>query len=250
MNMMIRLSLAFVFLVGGLTCTLSVAQNTPANSLDEITKLLRAKDQVLMDAVTAGDPKVWDAVLAPDVIYLDEAGEINSRADFLKQIQPLPAGVSGKITVNNYKLTLHGDTATAVFVNDEEENFHGQLLHARYLTTETWQKTGAEWKLLLVHVYATLHEPPSQKLSSQELDAYVGRYAAGDLVYMISRDGDHLVGGREGKPASTLNAELKDVFFISGQLRTRKMFQRDNAGKVTGFVDRREGIDVTWRRIN
>jgi len=33
-------------------------------------------------------------------------------------------------------------------------------------------------------------------------------------------------------------------------LRTRKMFRRDEGGKVTGFVDRREGMDVTWRRIN
>lgn len=123
-------------------------------------------------------------------------------------------------------------------------------MHARYLTTETWQKNNGEWKLLLVHVYAVLHEPPTQKPIPQELDAYAGRYAAGDLTYVISHDGDRLVGGREGKPASTLNAELHDVFFISGQLRTRKIFQRDATGKVTGFLDRREGMDVTWKRIN
>ena len=218
--------------------------------MEEVSKLLHAKDQALMDAVTAGDPKVWDAALAPDVIYLDEAGEINSRADLLKQIQPLPSGVSGKITVNDYKVTLHGDTATAFHADDEEETFHGQQLHARYLTTETWQRTGGDWKLLMAHVYAVLHEPPVQKPSSQELDAYVGRYTAGDLVYFITREGDQLNGGREGKPASALNAELRDVFFISGQLRTRKIFQRDTTGKVTGFLDRREGIDVTWKRVN
>jgi len=227
-----------------------VAQQAAANSLEEITNLLHAKDQVLMDAVTAGDPKVWDAALAPDVIYLDEAGDINSRADLLKQIQPLPAGVSGKIKVNDYKVTVHGDTVNAFHADDEEETFHGQLLHARYLVTETWQKTNGEWKLLLVHVYAVLHEPPMQKSSQQELDAYVGRYSAGDLAYVISRDGDHLVGGREGKPTSTLNMELRNVFFISGQLRTRKIFQRDTADKVTGFVDRREGVDVVWNRMN
>jgi ketosteroid isomerase-like protein len=203
-----------------------------------------------MDAVTAGDPKVWDAALAPDVIYLDEAGELNSRADLLKQIQPLPAGVSGKITVNAYKVTLHGETAIVFLADDEDENFHGQKLKARYLATETWQKTNGEWKLLLAHVYAVLHEPPTQKLNPQELDAYAGRYMAGDLVYVITRDGDHLVGGREGKSPSTLNAELRDMFFISGQLRTRKIFERDDSGKVTGFADRREGIDVTWKKVN
>ncbi len=220
------------------------------NSLEEIANLLHTKDQALMDAVTAGDAKVWDAALAPDVIYLDEAGEINSRADLLKQIQPMAPGTSGNIKVTDYKVTLHGDTATVFMSDEEEENFHGQVLHARYLATETWQKTGGEWKLLLAHVYAVLREPPVLQVNPDELNAYVGRYVAGDLVYIIGRNGDHMTGGREGKPASAMRAELKDVFFIPGQLRTRKIFQRDATGKVTGFLDRREGEDVAWKRIN
>ncbi len=245
--MMIRRTVLLSFLLG--FSFLAVAQQASSTgSVAEVTELLHAKDQALMNAVTSGDAKVWDAALAPDVIYLDEAGEINSRADLLKQITPLPPGVSGRITVGDYKVTLHGDTATTFHADNEEETFHGQQLHARYLTTETWQKTGGEWKLLLVHVYAVLHEPPTIKLSPEELDAYVGRYAAGDLTYVISRDGDHLVGGREGKPASALNVELHDVMFIPGQLRTRKIFQRDAAGKITGFVDRREGVDLVWKK--
>lgn len=247
---MVRRLRVFVLALSALMPAFCIGQQATAESLEQITNLLRAKDQALMDAVTAGDSKLWDAVLAPDVIYLDEAGEINSRADLLKQIQPLPPGVSGKITVTDYKVTLHGDTATAFHADDEQENFHGQQLKARYLTTETWQKSNGDWKLLMVHVYAVLHDPPSMTLSQQEMEAYVGRYAAGDLIYIIKHEGDHLVGGRDGKPASTLNAELHDVFFVSGQLRTRKIFQRDAAGKITGFVDRREGVDVAWTKTN
>ena len=245
---MVRPLRLFALALGVLMPAFCMGQNTSPDSAEQITNLLRAKDQALMDAVTAGDSKVWDAALAPDVIYLDEAGEINSRADLLKQIRPLLPGVSGKITVTDYKITLHGDTATAFHADDEQENFHGQQLKARYLTTETWQKDRGEWKLLMVHVYAVLHAPPSIKLSQQEMDTYVGRYTAGDLVYIIARDGDHLAGGREGKPASSLHAELHDVFFVPSQLRTRKLFQRDATGKITGFVDRREGIDVTWTK--
>ena len=68
---------------------------------------------------------------------------------------------------------------------------------------------------------------------------------------VIKREGDRLVGQREGRPATTLNAEVRDVFFISfisGQLRTRKIFRRDSSGKVTGFIDRREGEDLIWNR--
>ena len=244
--MMTNLFLVFVIVLIPVS---AFAQPAPSqDSWEEITKLLHDKDQALMNAVTAGDPKVWDAALAPDAIYLDEAGEINSRADLLKQIQPLPQGVSGSIKVSDFKVTLHGDTATVFHADNEEENYHGQQLHARYLTTETWQKTNGEWKLLMAHVYAVLNEPPTLKLNSQELDAYVGRYTAGDLVYIITRDGDHLFGGREGKAASALHVELHDVLFASSQLRIRKIFQRDSEGMVTGFVDRREGVDVVWKK--
>jgi Uncharacterized protein conserved in bacteria with a cystatin-like fold len=245
--MMTNLFLVFVIVLIPVS---AFAQPAPSqDSWEEITKLLHDKDQALMNAVTAGDPKVWDAALAPDAIYLDEAGEINSRADLLKQIQPLPQGVSGSIKVSDYKVTLHGDTATVFHADNEEENYHGQQLHARYLTTETWQKTNGEWKLLMAHVYAVPTEPPTLKLNSQELDAYVGRYTAGDLVYIITRDGDHLFGGREGKAASALHVELHDVLFASSQLRIRKIFQRDSEGMVTGFVDRREGVDVVWKKV-
>ena len=85
---------------------------------------------------------------------------------------------------------------------------------------------------------------------SEDLNAYAGRYAANDLIYVIARDGDRLMGGREGKPPVALTPELPDVFFAAGQLRTRKIFQRDPAGKVTGFLDRREGVDVVWKKVS
>jgi len=101
----------------------------------------------------------------------------------------------------------------------------------------------------MVHVYAVLHKPPILKLNQKELSDYVGRYIAGDLTYVISRDGDHLMGGREGRPADPLNVELHDVLFAPSQLRVRKIFQRDNDGRITGFVDRREGVDVVWKKV-
>jgi len=126
--MILRL-LLFILWIGQMP---SFSQQTVASdSLAAVTKLLHDKDQALMDAVTAGNPKVWDAALAQDAFYLDEAGEMNSREDLLKQIQPLPPGVSGSIKISDYKVTLHGDTATVFHADNEEENFHGQNLHAR-----------------------------------------------------------------------------------------------------------------------
>lgn len=216
----------------------------------DIMQEFRTRDQALLDAIAPGNVKVWDAALADQAVCVDENGAIINRADFLAQLKPLPAGASGKITISAYSVRLSGDVATVIHTDDEEETYHGQQLKAQYLTTETWQRQAGAWKLLLVHTYAVLKEPKSVALSEAELDAYAGRYsAAPDLVYTIKREGDHLIGQREGGQPVTLKAEVRDVFFIGDQLRTRKIFQRDRAGRVTGFVDRREGSDLVWSRL-
>jgi hypothetical protein len=58
-----------------------------------------------------------------------------------------------------------------------------------------------------------------------------------------------VVVARQGRPDRTFVPESPDVFFEPGAPRTRRMFQRDAQGQVTGFVDRREARDVVWKRI-
>ena len=236
---------------GFMVCVLLLAAlKMPTAATTDFVQEFRQRDQALLDAIALGDVKVWDAALAADAVYVDENGEVMSRSDFLKQFTPLPAGASGTLAISAYSARQSGDVVTVIHTDDEQELYHGQHLTAQYLMTETWQRQDGNWKLLLVHAYAILKEPKSIVLSSAELDAYVGRYsAAPDLNYTVRRDGDHLVGERAGRPAAPLKAEAGDVFFVSGQLRTRKIFERDTTGRVTGFIDRREGSDLVWKRV-
>ena len=224
------------------------AQASPT-SPDPTTELLRSRDQALLDAFAPGDRKVWDHALAADAVYVDENGTIMERAEFLKQLEPLSAGASGKLQIAAYSARISGDVATVIHTDDEEEIYHGQTLHARYLTTETWRRDDGEWKLHLIHTYAVLKDPPAIALAPQTMQQYVGRYVGGpDLVYVIQWDGKQLTGGREGRSMAALLAEVRDVLFVPGQPRIRKIFQRDEKGNITGFVDRRESWDLTWRR--
>lgn len=217
----------------------------------DLTTTLRAQSQALVDAVSHGDRAVWDRLMAPGALYADESGGVSTRAQMLDQVTPLPPGVSGHIDVDDdYQVTASGDdVAVAVFHLNEFETFHGQQLRARYLMTETWVRRDGAWRLLAAHCYAGLKPPPAVALPAARLDDYAGRYAAGpDLAYVIVREGDHLMGGREGKPAKPLTIEVADVLFDPDALRTRKIFRRDGAGRVIGFVDRREGEDIVWTR--
>ena len=225
------------------------ALQTPDQPSSDTTALLRAKDQALLDAIAPGDRKVWETALASDAVYVDENGVILNRSDFLKQLEPLPAGASGNLKIMYYSAQVSGDLATVIHKDDEQEVYHGQQLSAQYLTTETWQREDGEWKLHLIHTYAVPKDPPAITLPAKELEQYVGTYsAAPDLTYVIKFDGQRLVGGRQGSSLKPLNVEVRDVLFVPGQTRIRKIFQRDAKGKITGFVDRRESWDLVWKR--
>jgi hypothetical protein len=212
--------------------------------------VLKAQTQEMLDAIALGNAKVWDRYLDPQVTYLSEAGEIETKASLLDQLKPLPAGISGQIALGRFDVKLFGDVAVVLHVDEESENYFGHPIHAQYMTTATWRLGPDGWKLIATQVHASLLDPPAITLPDHQLDDYVGSYQLTDAIrYMIRRDGDHLVGERTGRPPQTLRVEVRDVLFVPGQPRSRKIFLRDAAGKVTGFADRREARDVVWTRL-
>ena len=235
-----------IALLAGIALQAVAAVNAPV----ELSRTLRARDQRLLDAIAPGDRKVWEEALTQDAVYVDENGEVMTRADFLNSLQPLPAKVSGSLKIVSYQLRLNGDTALVIHKDDEHENYHGHPLEANYLMTETWVRRNDDWKLAMVHAYVVATDPPAIAVSPAKLDEYAGRYSAGpDLDWTIRRAGDHLMAGREGARPQPLLVESADVMFVRGQPRERRIFQRDAAGRVRGFIERREGEDIPWTKV-
>jgi hypothetical protein len=227
---------------------LAAAAVTAACPLSE--SHLRATDQALLDAFAPGDRADWEHVLTPDAVYVDENGAILPRADFLKSVVPLPPNTSGHLSIIDYRVRFEGNSALVIHRDDERENYHGIALRAGYLTTETWACRGGAWKLALIHTYVEAKDPPAIAMPQEALRDYVGRYrAAPDLVVTVRRAGDHLELDRHGRPPQVLLAETAEVLFVPGQPRIKRIFVRDAKGRVTKFVDRREGEDIVWKRL-
>jgi hypothetical protein len=182
-------------------------------------------------------------------LQLDENGAVHTRAELLASLDPLPPGLVGSIRVDSFRAELDGDVAITVHEDQESLDYYGQHLASRFRSLDTWRRTPAGWRLIAQHAAAVLRDPPAVTLSHEELCAYAGSYALTEtIVATISCDDNELVVARAGRPDVRYRAELRDIFFAPGQPRSRRIFLRDAAGRITGFADRREGQDIIWRR--
>lgn len=217
---------------------------------DDVPALLERQTQELLDAITSGSPAVWERLLDPSASFTTEDGEVRSKPAMVADIRPLPKTITGKITVTDFKATVHGDVAVATHVDDEHETFHGQALHCQYRTTDTWIRTPQGWRLIGSQILALRTDPPAVELTPAQLDELVGRYdLAADLSYEIRRSGGVLIGQERGRKPDTLRAETRDVLFVPGRPRYRKVFRRDAEGRVVGFAERREAWDLIWSKV-
>ena len=206
---------------------------------------IRAEDTLLLQAVHSGDVAAWEAVVTPDFAYVEE-GEAQQRGDFLKGL--LPADHGTVLEIESLSAHVTGDTAVVTHIDNVPDTANTPFGQAQYLMTETWQQIHGQWKLRLVHVDAIRKTPPGVALSLSQMDEFVGVYRHGGFVYTITRDGDHLMATRSDKSVVKLVAETRDILLTPGFNRSRKVFQRDAAGKVTGFASRSENVDMLYIR--
>ena len=227
----------------------AVLLSSPALADDHV--LITTQMQEMSDAIASGDVAVWDKYIDANVIYAEEDDSYKGNAILLKEIVPLPKGLSGEIKIDLLSYYEDGDTAVALFRQNETEHYFGQTIFAKYLTNTTWKKRADGWKLIAGQVLAEKTDPPAIALPPGQLAQYVGTYKLKDSasIYRLTLENGILIGTRDSRKPATWNAEASDVFFIKGDPRIRKIFQHDASGKITGFVERRESWDVVWIKI-
>lgn len=235
--------LMFITLVFGM---FGVAQPAaPSAAESELRRIV----QEMLDAVAPGNVDVWRRYLHERVLRVDENGTVQNKEELLKEFSPLPPGLTGGIAVDAFRAETHGNIAVVAYETQEHLDYHGQILHSRFRISDTWLKTEQGWQLLAEQVAAVLKDPPSIRLTQQQLCEYNGSYSlTADITTTLKCTQDGLTAERSGRPPAQYLAEVRDVFFVAGQPRTRRIFVRDAQGKVVGFVDRREGEDVRWTR--
>ena len=210
---------------------------------------LRRMTQELLDAVAPGRADVWRRYLHEKVIHVDENGKVRNREELLRELKPLSAGLTGRLRIATFRAEIHDSVAIVTHEDQEELDYFGQTLRSRFRSTDTWLRTPEGGRLIGQHAVALPRDPPAIALPRAQLCAYNGQYSlTSEIVAWVQCTEGGLNVSRADRPTVKYLPELLDVFFVPGQPRTRRIFTRDASGRITGFVDRREGEDVRWVR--
>lgn len=227
--------------------TVLAASHAKAGGDAALSSVLKAQTQAFSDAGQRGDAAIMARLLDPDVVFTNEGGDIVTKKDIVSGATPHPP--AGEIKVTHWALRRQGDVATATFIDELTQDFHGQKLDFKFQSTETWAKRPGGWKMIASHTMVTPTDPPAIQLSSADLDSYVGIYQL-DPSYRvtIARKGDGLLASGGGATVPLL-AEARDVLFAAGAPSGRRIFQRDASGRVTGYISRRYGNDLVLTKV-
>jgi len=232
-----------------LSLSLSLVPAASAQSKDDLA--LRSIAQTLLDALAHGDTMAWERNLHRDFLLTDESGNVVPRSQMLSWLRALPADRADRIRLGRTIIRRIGNVAILYHRDVEHADIAGQPIDAEYQTTDTYVKVGGRWQLLASHVMALPQPRKPANIDTSKLQETEGTYELQPgVTYTVRVDNGRLVGQRSGNDPEVLLPASTDVFFREGTVRGEKLFTRDAEGNVVALVDRRDNIDVVWKRVS
>ena len=231
--------------------TIAAAAESPkAAEAADLLRYFRTTEQKLMDAITKGDKSEWDKVMDPACVMTTEEGQVLGKKQFLDELRPMPAGLTGDISVQGLTVQPADGVAIVRFVADEWQTVFGQRISTRYRVTDVFRREVADWKMLSSHVSLVTHDPPGQEVSKDAWPGFVGTYQLqpdGWTFTVELRDG-LLYGGRDPKKLRQMIPLAPDVFVLTGSLG-EWIFVTEK-GAVTHLLSFRKFEPLVWTRVD
>jgi len=240
-----QLSAAFIALILLAASVHAVLPESEKITHDELVR----RTQELFDAVAIGNQGPWKQYFAEDAMYFDEKGHSLDKPALVADITPLPKGYSGTIKIVKAQSRILGRTAILTYDLDETETIYGQSMTARYHGTDTWMFRDGRWQIVAGQMFRYYEDPAPGKIDTTRLNDYLGTYElAPGIRLTVSREGDQLYSKRGDRPRDLFMPEAPDLFFRPGA-EGRRLFHRNDSGKVDALIDRRNNEDLVWKKL-
>lgn len=225
------------------------AQVTPS---PDLVAWFQRTEQALMNAIAPGDKAPWERVMDPGCVATTEEGQLLTRVQFLADLRPMPAGLSGGITVKELTVQEVPGLAVVRFLADEWQTVFGQRLTTAYRITDVFRRFGDDWKMVASHASVVTRDPPEQEVSTAGWPGLVGHYRLSPGSWELTvelRDGA-LYGGRGNRDTLRRLIPLApNVFVRSGGLG-EWIFVTDERGRATRIVQFRKFEPLVWSRVD
>jgi hypothetical protein len=206
------------------------------------------RTQELMDSAATGEQTPSKKYFAEDSMIFDEKGHNMNKAALLQDVSPLPPGYSGTLKVVRPQSRIFSNIAILSYDADETETVFGQNMTARYHSTDTWMLRNGQWQIVASQTLRYYEDPAPGKADPKKYRDYAGTYElAPGKTAVVSTDGTNLYTQRGQGPKDLLIPEATDIFFRKG-VEGRRLFRRNDNGRVDAMIDRRNNEDIVWRK--
>jgi Domain of unknown function (DUF4440)/Domain of unknown function (DUF3471) len=207
------------------------------------------RTQEIFDAAGTSNRAPFEKYYASDCMVFDEKGRSMDKKAFVADQSPLPQGFSGAIKLVNPQSRILGDVAILSYDLNETETIFGQNMWARYHTTDTWVRRNGQWQIIAEQVLRYYEDPAPGPPDLKKYPGYAGTYElTPGITLTVSAEGKDLFSQRAGRAKELLVPEAPDIFFCKS-VEGRRLFRRNDKGKVDALIDRRNNEDVVWRKI-
>ena len=237
------------FLFSAILNSAAVAQQTSTQPATQTEQELKAIAQQLLDAIAIGDKAVWDRYLAETCLIRDENGGLSTKAEMLKQLNPLPEGYVGKIQITEARVQDYGQVAILTHVDREELKLFGQTLITRFTSTDTYLRQNGKWQMIASQISVLPSELTPQPVPLEKMKEVTGQYElTPGIVYDVTLEEGKLFGQRTDRPKEELFPENETTYVRKGNPRGLKIFVKNENGQVIKLIDRRDNVDLIWRK--
>lgn len=222
-----------------------------AGPADADVEWFQKTEQALMDAVAAGDKATWEGVLDDSFMMTSEEGQVTTKEHLLKDLRPLPKGLTGSIAVRELTVQQMPGFAVVRYLADETETVFGQGMSVKYRATDTFRRADAGWKMVASHVSVVTSDPPAQKVDMRSWPDLVGDYQLrpdGWIFHVVLRNGQ-LYGGRSRANLRLLIPLAPEAFVAEGSLG-EWIFVRGESGKTSHVVNLRKFAPLVWTKTS
>jgi ketosteroid isomerase-like protein len=141
----------------GIALALGCAHAAPSHRASSSDAMVRATEQRRLEALTAGDLRALDTLLADDLTYTHTTGKVDTKASLLEDLR---AGrlAYDSISPAEVHVHVHGHAATVAGMARMQVRANGEVRRFSIRFTEMYVDRGGRWQLVAWHA-TRLPEP-------------------------------------------------------------------------------------------